>query len=144
LPRTTKIAGRDVPIEQGDPPIVQFSGGRRGKSEAGLYEFWTVFNRSGHCTARWPVGGDPGDRFRRMEGSKADATCWLIAAAADGIRPATEAELISWLSSKPGDSPFAESCRIGSKTMKIVKTAEGFSFEQDDHEPQGLSGLTSA
>jgi len=128
--RTISIAGRDVPYEDGEVPVVHFAGGRRGASEAGPYEFWTVYGPGGHCTARWPKGkDDPGERFRRMEHSAADADCWRLASRAVGIRPATEDEVIAWLSQKPGDSPFAESCQIGSRKLMVVRTAQGISLE---------------
>src|SRR6059036_2773748 len=74
--RTTSIGGRDVPIEEGDVPIVYFSAGRLGNSEAGLYQFWTAVSKGRGTTARSRAGSDPGERFRRMETSPADAQGW--------------------------------------------------------------------
>jgi hypothetical protein len=45
--KTTKIAGRDVRMEPGEPTTVPFSRGALGEHEAGLYEFWVVFNDDG-------------------------------------------------------------------------------------------------
>ena len=39
--KTTKIAESDIAIEPGQPNAIRFSGGRQGKSEAGVYGFWT-------------------------------------------------------------------------------------------------------
>ena len=118
-----------MPFEEAEPVTLQFSGGRGGKSEAGRWEFWTVFNDESRCTARWPAGGDPGERFRSMEGSRGYEESWQTASTSKGIRPATKDEVIDWLNAHPEDSLFAELCQIGSKVMRIVKTAQGFSFE---------------
>ena len=127
---TTKIANRDVPIEPGELITLRFSGGRAGESDAGAWEFWTVFNnREPSVIARCRPGSDPGERFRRMEGEKEYERFWKVAATAKGIRPATEAEVIAWLKSHNEDAPFAESCQVGGKTMSVVKKADTFRFE---------------
>jgi len=130
--RTTTIAGREIPIIEGDPSVVRFSGGRRRKSEAGSYEFWTILGKRAKSTARSLAGTDPGERFRRMAKSEADADSWQIAVNANIIRPATEEEVIGWLKIKPGDSPFAEFCQIGSKKTRIVKAGRGLAFEHGE------------
>src|SRR5437016_5040525 len=106
--RTTSIGGRDVPIEEGDVPIVYFSAGRLGNSEAGLYQFWTAVSKGRGTTARSRAGSDPGERFRRMETSPADAQGWAIATEAEFVRPAIEKDVVGWLDIKPSDSPFAK------------------------------------
>lgn len=49
---TTRIGGREVPIEPGEPTTVTFSGGRQGKSEAGPWEFWTAKAKRGRQLPR--------------------------------------------------------------------------------------------
>src|SRR5258707_13884912 len=67
MPSTT-IASRRVPIYWGDLITVQFSAGRKGEHEAGVYEFWAAFDKAGRgFVARCKAGLDPGGRFRRME-----------------------------------------------------------------------------
>lgn len=128
--RTTTIAGRDVPFQGVETAIVEFSGGRRGETEAGPWEFWTVFNHEGReCTARCRAGEDPGERFNKTEKRKGEEGCWQAASSAIGIRPATMGEIIRWLKSHPDDWPFAERCQIGSTSWNIVKTDRDFSFE---------------
>lgn len=61
--RITKIAGREAPVVAGDLITLRFSAGRGGKEEAGSWEFWTVLNDRGGCTARCLPGSDPGQRF---------------------------------------------------------------------------------
>ncbi|MCH9016031.1 MAG: hypothetical protein IH877_10140 [Gemmatimonadetes bacterium] len=126
---TTKIAGRDVLLEAGEVITLQFSAGRGGKLEAGAWEFWTVFNDGSRSTARCRPGSDPGERFRRMEGSPGYETHWEIAATSKGVRPATQNEVIEWLNAHLEDAKFAEYCQIGSKNMRVVETANGFRFE---------------
>ena len=45
MSKTTKIAESDIAIEPGQPNAIRFSGGRQGKSEAGVYGFWTPKRR---------------------------------------------------------------------------------------------------
>jgi hypothetical protein len=129
----TKIAGRDIPIrEDGDLITVHFSAGRAGGEEAGDYAFWAmdwpaadgVFS----YTVRWPQGGDPGERFRIMEGAKGYERPWLIASNAQYIRRATEDEVIRWLNTHKSDAQFAESCSIGMETRRVMATVDGFRF----------------
>ena len=128
--RSSRIANRDVPIEPGEPITVRFSGGRAGASEAGTWEFWNAFNGIGGVTARCRQGSDPGERFRRMERKREYEGYWKVAAAAKGIRPATQAEVVEWLNIHKEDLAFAESCQIEGKTMSVVRTANGVQFEQ--------------
>jgi hypothetical protein len=65
--RSTVIAARDVPVLDGDLVTLQFSAGRGGEDEAGLWEFWSAIDSKAALTARCRVGSDPGERFRRME-----------------------------------------------------------------------------
>jgi hypothetical protein len=131
--RTTKVANRDIPVEEGELLCIRFSGGRGGKSEAGLYEFWTIFKiQSGTAvkfTARCREGNDPGERFRRMEGEKGYEKAWKVASAATGIRPATQEAVIKWLTKHPDDACFAESCLVGGTSFKVVKTVDGYQLQ---------------
>jgi len=122
---TTTIAGKDVPIEAGAPTTVHFSAGRLGKREAGVWEFWTVFNDRAFI-ARCRQGTDPGERFRRMEDEPGYEEAWKVAATAKGIRPATQDDVMRWLNGHEDDAKFAHSCKIGSKPMAVVTTASGF------------------
>ena len=114
MDRTTHIARRNVPIVAGDVITLQFSSGRCGESEGGAWEFWTVFNEQSRSTARCRPGTDPGERFRRMKGSLGYDTHWTIAATAKAIRPATQSEVNSWLSSHPEDAQFVQTLASGS------------------------------
>jgi hypothetical protein len=64
-----------------------------------------------------------------MEGENEYEKFWKIAAAAEGIRPARPEEVIGWLNIHPKDAQFAESCQVGGKTMRVVKTEDGYRFE---------------
>lgn len=128
--RTTKVANRDIPIEEGQLVSIRFSGGRGGKSEAGVYEFWTAFNNNEKpITGRSPQGSDPGERFRRMEGVRGYEKYWKVAATASAIRPATQTEVLNWLQKHADDAIFAESCTVGDKNLKVVRTTDGFRFQ---------------
>jgi hypothetical protein len=118
----------------GDLVTIRFSGGRQGQEEAGIWEFWTVFKKENGVVskyfARCRQGRDPGERFRRMEGQKEYekeyGEAWSVASAADGIRPATKAEVELWLNTHKVDAQFADSCQLGDKVLSVAKTAEGF------------------
>ena len=131
--KTTKIADRDVPIEPGVLFVIRFSGGRLGETEAGVYEFWTVFKVENgtvmKCTARCHQGSDPGERFRRMEGQKGYEQAWEVASAATGIRPATEKAVMKWLTEHPDDACFAESCFVAGTNFKVVKTVDEYQLQ---------------
>jgi hypothetical protein len=126
---STKIAGRDVPIEPGDLVTIQFSGGRGGQAEAGMWQFWTIFNDRLQSTARCREGSDPGERFRRMEGAKGYERPWQVAVTSKAIRPATLNEVIGWLKDHNEDSQFVEGAHIGAKSLKVRQTAQGVWFE---------------
>ena len=104
--------------------------GRFGESEAGVYEFWTAFNNTEKpITGRSPQGDDPGERFRRMKGVRGYEKYWEVAASAKAIRPATQEEVLNWLRTHGDDALFAESCKIGDKTLKVMRTIDGFRFD---------------
>jgi hypothetical protein len=65
---------RDVPIESGDPIIVNFSNGAGGDAEGGEWAFWTIFNDEKICTARCRPDADPGERFWRSMVGRPNAT----------------------------------------------------------------------
>jgi hypothetical protein len=124
---TATIAGREVPIQDGEPITISSSGGRMGPSEAGVWEFWTVFNGEFNVTARCLQGSDPGERFRIVEGERGYEKAWEVASTAKGLRPATEAEVLKWLNDKShkDDAPHAQECHIGDGRLAVVKTADG-------------------
>jgi hypothetical protein len=129
---TTTIAERDIPIQAGEVSTVYFSSGRGGESEAGEWEFWTIFNSHLGSTARCRLGSDPGERFRIMEGASGYESHWQIASSSIGVRPATRNEVIGWLNSHVKDAQFAESCRLGSKSLQVVRASNGVAFELRD------------
>jgi hypothetical protein len=51
---------------------------------------------------------------------------WNIAASATAIRPATQDEATGWLNTHLDDAQYATSCQVGSKTMSLVQTGQGF------------------
>jgi hypothetical protein len=126
---TTRVAGREVPVETGELLTVFFSSGRGGETEAGDWEFWTIFNDQHGSTARCRPGSDPGERFRRMEGVSGYERHWGIASSSLGVRPATQRELIAWLNSHSGDAQFAETCRVGAAVLRVVRNPNGLSLE---------------
>jgi hypothetical protein len=124
---TTKIAGKDIPIDEGALSVVNFSLSNSGDIE--VWEFWTLYDGSRSVTGRCRQGVDPGERFRRMEGQPDYEDAWEIAAAAKGLRPSTEKSVIDWLNSHEEDAQLAGSCQIGSKNFRVVRTDEGFRLE---------------
>jgi len=129
----TKIAGRDIPIESGAPSVVKFSYVQSGEIEASTWEFWTLFDGSRTVTGRCRQGVDPGERFQRMEGQEEYEDAWEIALAAKGLRPATEKSITGWLNSHPEDAQFAESCQIGLRSFRVVRTADGFGLQENEN-----------
>ena len=122
--RTTTIAGREVPVEPGRLVTVQFSAGRGGPAEAGVWEFWTIVNDEAASTARCREGHDPGERFRRMEGVQGYERHWQVAATSKAIRPATLEEVTNWLNGHAADAQFVEACRIDGKDVKVVNATQ--------------------
>jgi hypothetical protein len=116
---TTKIAERDVPLETGPKTIIRFSGGRGGPSEAGEWEFWAAICPEGKAVARCRLDADPGERFRRMEGTPGYERSWAIARAADRLRPATAGELGRWLDRHPGDALHAETGEVRGEKIRV-------------------------
>jgi hypothetical protein len=127
---STTIAGRDVPIEPGDPTLVWFSPENPDDAMSGLWEFWTLFNESRSVTGRCRQGSDPGERFRRMEGLEDYEDAWEIALAATGIRPATRKAVTGWLNSHAESARFAESCKVGPAMLRVVQAEEGCQLEE--------------
>ena len=122
---TTGIAGRDVEIKPGEIVTINFTGGPN-PGDAGPKDFWTASNKKSKVTVRWREGEDPGERFLRIgKGEKG----WATASTANAIHPATQKEVIDWLKKHPEDAPFAESCRVGERSIRLVKTEDGFRFE---------------
>ena len=97
---------------------------------AGDWEFWTLFDGSRSVTGRCRAGQDPGERFRRMEGDTEYDDAWEIAKAAIGIRSATRKAVVGWLNSHPENARFAESCTVGSDTLRISKIEDEYVLEE--------------
>jgi hypothetical protein len=128
----TKVAGRDVPIQQGNPTLVSFAQESPDDSMSGVWEFWTLFDESRSVTGRCREGCDPGERFRGMEGQEDYEDAWTIAAAAIGIRPASRKAVTGWLNSHPENARFAECCRVGPAMLRVLQTSEGVQLEDED------------
>jgi hypothetical protein len=126
--RVTHIGGKEVPIEGADPSVVYFREDPQNNNP-GPWEFWTVVGVSRSVTGRCRLGSDPGERFRRMEGQEGYEDVWEIALSATVVRPAIEEKILGWLNSHEDDAVFAESCRIGAKTLQVIRTADGFKLE---------------
>jgi hypothetical protein len=125
----TTINGREVPLHGGDLVTIVFSGGP-GEGDAGPKDFWTAESPSKNrkLTVRWRHGEDPGERYRMMKGAKGYEEHWEIARTATAIRPATQAEVLSWLNQHPQDAPFAQTCQT-TRITRVVRTNDGFRFE---------------
>jgi hypothetical protein len=124
---TTKIAGKDVRIDEGIPSFVTFSPRNGGDVE--VWEFWTLYDGSRLVTGRCREGVDPGERFRRMEGLAEYEDAWGIAVGAKGLRPSTEKSVTDWLNSHEEDAQLADFGQIGSRNFRVIKTDEGFRLE---------------
>jgi hypothetical protein len=123
---STDIAGRLVPIGRGIPSVVRFAGGRLGEREAGVWQFWTaVDDLERRITTRCREGRDPGERFRATETRPQEHDSWLVVSRAKVIRPATMQEVNGWLQAHPADAPYAESGRIGDKSVRVDRTNDG-------------------
>ena len=118
-----------MPIEDADPSIVFFREDPQNHNSAGPWEFWTVVGTSASVTGRCKPGTDPGERFRRMEAQEDYEDAWEITISAPLIRPATEEKVLGWLNSHEHDACFAESCRIGERLFRVIRTDDGFSLE---------------
>ena len=128
MDRVTHIGGKEIPIEDAAPSVVCFREDPQNNNP-GPWEFWTVVGISSSVTGRCRLGSDPGERFRRMEGQEDYEDAWAIALSATMVRPATEEKIRGWLNSHQDDAAFAESCTIGAKTLRVVRTPDGFELE---------------
>jgi hypothetical protein len=127
--RLTQIAGKEVPVEDSEPSVVNFQEDAENGNPAGPWEFWTVVGASDSVTGRCRPGCDPGERFRKMEGQEGYEDAWEIATSARLVRPASEEKILGWLNSHESDARSAVSCQIGSRTLRVVKTEDGFEME---------------
>jgi len=108
---------------------VYFRYGEGNDNASGPWEFWTVVGESSSVTGRCLPGSDPGERFRRMDGREGYEDAWQIAVSARSVRPATQEKVLGWLNSHENDARFAESCRIGLRSFKVVQSESGFQLE---------------
>jgi hypothetical protein len=128
--RTTTVAGRRIPIDDGVTTIC-FSRGRQGLSEAGPWEFWTLEGSAGPpFSGRCRPGDDPGKRFREIEQRSAEAAkFWPRVQAARRIRPATKEEVEGWLNNSDHADDMADLGHVDGRTMRVVKRNGQFRFE---------------
>jgi hypothetical protein len=122
---TTLIAGRPIPVQPGPRTKVHFSANCNPADPPGAYDFWALLVENGGMTGRWPAGGDPGDRFRQMEGLPGYEEHWQAARTAVLIRPASGAEVIKWMHAHPTDAPCAGHCVVGNKEFQIARQQTG-------------------
>lgn len=116
----TNIGSRVVPVEDGPPSIVVFTGGANGPDEAGRYAFWTAVCEDGALTfGRALEGMPPGERFSRMEGDPAYADHWAVASRAAFIRPSTAGEVQAWCQGHRRDAAFADEAEIGGQRHRV-------------------------
>ena len=118
----TKIGEREVPIKPGAKTTVRFSGGNGGPEEAGEWEFWTVVGpERGGDIGRCRAGGDPGERWRRMQGAKGYEKLYAWASSvAQYMRPASAAEVEVWLNKNQKDARFVEAVAVDGQEMAIA------------------------
>ena len=128
-PITSKVGKSRVKIKNANfYSIVTFSGGRKGKREAGDFAFWcaVVSRKSGieKCIiARASLYHPPGERFDRMNKERKKEvgynSVWKFLGGGKKIkfiRPATGEEILRWMYSHKEDSRFVTSIRINGKS----------------------------
>jgi hypothetical protein len=121
---TTRIAGREVPVQPGLRTVVTFEGNCDPKDPAGDYDFWIISDGKSGYTGRRLSGNDPGDRFRAMEGQPGYEAAWATARAAVRIAPASAKQVISWLNSHPTEAACAKTCRIDGGDFDVFKVSD--------------------
>lgn len=125
--RTTEINGREIPVYPEGSIAISFVPGSKFKGDEGDWTFWTILRGTeALITARWRKDEpDPGERFRRLKGT----AVWPIVCTADGIRSATNEEVVRWLDSHPDESPYAETFEEGVRTGRVARTPLGYRLE---------------
>jgi hypothetical protein len=116
---TTKIAGRDVPVDDGPRTIINFWVARGGAEEAGPREFWTAEGLAKGSIACCRPNVDPGEPFRRAEMLPADHAGWETARHATRLRPATAREVVAWLNAHPEDRPATMPHHVRGQNVRI-------------------------
>lgn len=114
------IAGRTVPIRPGKKTVMSFTGGKGGPEEAGLWELWTLIAPPWKDRARIRADQDPGERWRRMEGTPGYEHSWEIAKKVEYLRPASAKDVVDWLNSHLKDAEFADWCEIDGQRFKVT------------------------
>jgi len=123
--KMVKIGNKKVPVVDGKTVAV-FSAGRIGKSEAGVYHFWTATCIQKKTTptvfGRALSTLDAGERFRRigMErktsatavNRKAYAGMWAKLAGVVFVRPSTVMEVTKWLNTHEEDAVYLKSLKF--------------------------------
>ena len=129
MSRSTVIATRLVPLLDGELVTLQFSGGRGGEDEAGLWEFWAAIDAEAALTARCRVGSDPGERFRRMEHATGYEQPWAHASRCVALRPSSLKEVLGWLKGHRDDAQFVLSGTVGDRQLAVLRHADGLKLE---------------
>jgi hypothetical protein len=80
---------------------------------------------------RWPAGGDPGERFRKMEGEPGYEASWVAAQTAVLVRPTSREELQGWLNDHAGDALCAGVGEIEGTKMRVVQENGRFRIERE-------------
>jgi hypothetical protein len=113
---STIIGEREVPIRPGPKTTLVFS-------EGGAFDFWTLaMSGFGQQTGRCPVGSDPGERWRRMQGAKGYEKYFESARTfAVFLRPASADEVRHWLEQHPTEAQHLVSCEVDGKRLRLVQ-----------------------
>jgi hypothetical protein len=108
----TCIDGINIPVQPGPLTSVFFSGDC--EDPPGFYEFWTMQNKEGSLTGRWPAGSDPGERFRQEDAR-------ALAQTAVRLRPSSAQEVEVWLNdpSHVPDAPCAQHGELNGQQIRI-------------------------
>ena len=121
-PLYTRIADRDVLVEQGLRTSVYFSEGCKPEDAEGFYEFWTLENKEGKVqTGRLLAGEDPGKRFRDMENKSDYEEAWADAQTAVRVLPSSRDRLKKWLNNPDhaGGAPCAKYGEVNGQPIRI-------------------------
>jgi len=116
---TTKIADRDVPVDDGPRTIINFWVAKAGIEEAGPREVWTAEGPIKGSIACCGPNVDPGEPFRRAEMLPADHTRWETALHATRLRPATAREVVAWLNAHRQYRPATMPHQVMGKAVRI-------------------------
>jgi hypothetical protein len=122
-PSSTRIGDKDMRVKSGPRTKVYFCGHCEWRDPAGYYDFWTIAKKTEARVhiVRWPTGGNPGDRFRKMEGDPDYKKVWEFAQTADVIYASLLTEVQDWLDGHPGDAPCAQFGEAEGQSFKVER-----------------------